>query len=185
MLLVALQAAVQARLRPAVWSAWVARFHSTELSWTLSCSVAQGVAEVAAAARTLAGRGWSVHSMDVAGGRVVLNRLTPWMKWLDQARFRFEPHGPGCKVIIDAYSTGALPLVVPLAPALNCALFCLPFMDTGGACAASVEELRASIAVRGLILGTSMRRMSLSSSFPKAAATAPEPSAPSAGALAP
>jgi hypothetical protein len=183
MLLVTWQAASQARLRPAVWSPRVARFHSTELLWTLRCSVAQGVAELLAITRNLADRGWSVHSVDEGRGCVVLNRLTPWLKWLDQARFRFEPYGQGCKVEIYACSTGFLPLIVPLAPVLNCALFFLPFFDGTGACAASVEELRALIARRGLIAGTSVRRMSLSSTALPSTATAPEQLAPASDAL--
>jgi hypothetical protein len=183
MLLVSCQVASQARLRPAVWSPRVARFHSTELVWTLRCSVAQGVAELLALTRELADCGWSVHSVDEGRGCVVLNWLTPRLKWLDQARFRFEAYGQGCKVDIYAYSTGFLPLIVPFAPVLNCALFFVPFMDGQGACAASIDELRAVIARRELIAGTSVRRMSLSSTRLPSTGAAPEQLAPASDAL--
>jgi hypothetical protein len=145
--LVSLQAAVQAWLKPAMWVPGVRSFHSEQHEWRVAAPAGQVLEAVLAAAGELSRRGWSQYEVDKAGRRVVLNYLTKVACWLDQVELRFEEAGPSSTVVrVHAYSTGMLPLLIPLAPLLNILLIFFPFLDKDGKCGAEINELKAAVA---------------------------------------
>jgi hypothetical protein len=144
--LVSLQAAVQAWLKPAMWVPGVRSFHSEQHEWRVEAPAGQVFEAVLAAAGELSSRGWSQYEADKAGRRVVLNYLTKGAKWLDQVELLFEV-GPSSTVVrVHAFSTGMLPLLIPLAPLLNILLIFFPFLDKDGKCGAEIDELKTAVA---------------------------------------
>jgi hypothetical protein len=147
--LVSLQAGVQAWLKPAMWIPGVRSFHSEQHEWRVAAPAGQVLEAVVEAAAGLTTRGWSQYEVDKAGRRVVLNYVTRVAKWLDQVELRFEEVGPSSTVVrVHAYSTGMLPLLIPLAPLLNILLIFFPFLDKDGKCGAEIDELRAAVAIK-------------------------------------
>eukprot|EP00658_Telonema_sp_P-2_P041320 TRINITY_DN2953_c0_g1_i2.p1 TRINITY_DN2953_c0_g1~~TRINITY_DN2953_c0_g1_i2.p1 ORF type:complete len:102 (+),score=17.30 TRINITY_DN2953_c0_g1_i2:163-468(+) len=61
--------------------------------------------------------------------------FTPGCRWLDILEVRCKPSdaGESCtNVYLKSYSSGFLPLTIPLAPLLNFCLFFVPFAGIGG-----------------------------------------------------
>lgn len=133
-MLVSAQAAVQSRLRPAIWSSYTAKMHSEEHSWMADGwtfeEIERAFVETVNELRE-DGLKFQVFSIDRKKMVIIINMLTHRFSWLDQFRFRFkkEPGSKRFSVKVFIYSTGILPLVVPLAPLFN-VMFCLaPFFE--------------------------------------------------------
>jgi hypothetical protein len=148
--LVSAQARLQARLKPASWVPGVRWFHSESAEWRVQGTPVEALMDkVWSAAAELSSRGWSQHEQDKVGKRIVLNALTQGLKWLDQVELRFaEVEGGWTQVRVRGYSTGLLPMVVPLAPLLNVLLCLFPFLCFGKV-GAELSELRDAVARKG------------------------------------
>jgi hypothetical protein len=146
--LVRAQAGVQAWLRPGVWLPCARDWHHEVHEWASpSLGADELLDKVWSIAKDmeLEGRALEQYDYDKAGKRIVLNYFTAKAKWLDQLELTFVSAGSGCTVRVRAYSTGVLPLLVPLAPLLNVIFMFFPFQDANGKCNAEIEELRAEV----------------------------------------
>ncbi len=146
--LVRAQAGVQAWLRPGLWLACARDFHHEVHEWASSSLGADELLDkvwTIAKDMELEGSAFEQYAYDKAGKKIVLNYLTAKAKWLDQIELTFVPAGSGCTVRVRAYSTGVLPLVVPLAPLLNAIFMFFPFQDANGKCNQEIEELRTEV----------------------------------------
>lgn len=130
--------------KPALWVPGVRNFHSEKQHFTFSCSVDEAMRQTWAAAEALAGKGFVAVSKD-SDTRVVKIQFLTKAKWMDEITLSFhkvDAESTGCAV--HNGSTGFLPLIVPLAPVINLALFWIPFAD-GGKCGQAMAMLRKQI----------------------------------------
>eukprot|EP00924_Labyrinthula_sp_SR-Ha-C_P006425 maker-scaffold_57-snap-gene-1.5-mRNA-1 protein AED:0.02 eAED:0.02 QI:115/1/1/1/0.66/0.5/4/31/179 len=69
--------------------------------------------------------------------------ITPGAKWLDLVELKLRKGEEGETVVAArAYSTGFLPLSIPLAPILNIAFCWFPFQDVDGQCQKELMAIR-------------------------------------------
>jgi hypothetical protein len=155
------QGGLQSALTPGIWLPKVRNMHSEEQEWTFACESDKAIADLVKAVEGLQGQGFRLKALDQSAGRVVVNFYTK-AGWLDQYRFKFEAVQGGCKAKVYGFSTGFLPMAIPGAPVLNCALSFIAFAD-GGKVAHSLHVLSKEFGtVHGAQATVEVTRYSLS-----------------------
>ncbi|KAG8464344.1 hypothetical protein KFE25_003407 [Diacronema lutheri] len=157
--LVAIQAAIQAALRPASRVPLFRSPHGWCETWRVEgCSssaflsgLEQGLEELNASPRAngfvyTLDKGSASHAHGAASARV---RILTKLRWLDLAELYMKDSMAGLSLTctIRYFSTGLLPLTVPGAPLINTFLFFAPFSHCGLPEHTTLPAIRSAVAL--------------------------------------
>ena len=130
---VRLQSRVQLSLSPGNWIPFVRMPHKWNEMWLVrDRTPAECVKAIVKATEELCEKGgkWVYEVVDAEeeSGRLVICCYTR-ARWMDVITINFSKVVSGSNASVSHYSSGFLPLIVPLAPILNCVLCFIPFYD--------------------------------------------------------
>eukprot|EP00656_Telonema_subtile_P012759 TRINITY_DN16447_c0_g1_i1.p1 TRINITY_DN16447_c0_g1~~TRINITY_DN16447_c0_g1_i1.p1 ORF type:complete len:208 (+),score=42.04 TRINITY_DN16447_c0_g1_i1:186-809(+) len=132
-ILLRIQAMIQYWLVPAIWLPLIRWPHFTEKRWVFNVGPEEAMTLIRDALEHFSGhkehgefRDQVIAKSSPTAQNVMI--FTPCARWLDMFEVRCKAGETGhSEVYIKSYSSGFLPMVVPLAPLLNVALFFIPF----------------------------------------------------------
>jgi len=146
------QVAIQAKLQPAGWLPTnLKNMHRGEEEWSFESKDIEAV--FSSYTKALEGKlsqdssfakCFKLKTANEETKTITLHYLTPGAKWLDIYTLEFSESENGVKCKAVGMSTGIFPLILPLAPVLNVALFWLTFHDHGF-CEKGLEWLRSDL----------------------------------------
>lgn len=125
------QSPIQAAIRPAVWLPGIRSLHSKKETWIIPDATPEVCLENLVSAVALLGEREKIHIHKVRPNRnfVQIYSYTEF-EWLDIVEIEFQPgQERGTLGKAHSFSTGVLPLMIPLAFLLNMVFFFVPFYD--------------------------------------------------------
>lgn len=125
------QSPIQAAIRPAVWLPGIRKLHSKKETWIIPDATPEVCLENLVSAVALLGEREKMHIHKVRPNRnfVQIYSYTEF-EWLDIVEIEFQPgQERGTLGKAHSFSTGVLPLMIPLAFLLNMVFFFVPFYD--------------------------------------------------------
>lgn len=125
------QSPIQAAIRPAVWLPGIRNLHSKKETWIIPDATPEVCLENLVSAVALLGEREKMHIHKVRPNRnfVQIYSYTEF-EWLDIVEIEFQPgQERGTLGKAHSFSTGVLPLMIPLAFLLNMVFFFVPFYD--------------------------------------------------------
>ncbi|RDD36478.1 hypothetical protein TrispH2_011191 [Trichoplax sp. H2] len=128
-----LQAPIQSFLRPAIWVPGLRNVHTVKEEWTIEASPGDAFDKAIEAIEEVKKQEEfvQVHMINKDSREIRLFYFTSKAQWLDIMELHFKRGLDDETAIVDArsFSSGLLPVCIPLSFVLNTVFFFFPFLD--------------------------------------------------------